>query len=257
MRKFIVFILILLCIAIPVQAENYLVHDDSHLMQSHDVENLEQIYMEFSRRNGFTPVVATVDSFGGLTAEQFASSLYDVGGYSQDGILLLVSLKEGQWYILTNGECHDRIDDWDAAQLGEELLPMIRDKQYYAAFLAFPEKALEIYLANAPMETEPVYEEIPMVEEESSGFGKTFAICMVVGLVIGGITVLVMALQMRSVRSQNAAADYVVAGSTRLTNSRDIYLYSHTTRTAKPKNTSGGSSGSRGGGSRGGAGGRI
>ena len=39
-----------------------------------------------------------------------------------------------------------------------------------------------------------------------------------------------------------------------VTLSRDIYLYSHTSRTAKPKNNSSGSSGGR---SHGGAGGRF
>ena len=60
---------------------------------------------------------------------------------------------------------------------------------------------------------------------------------------------------MKSVRQKNDAADYVRPGSMQLTHSRDLFLYSHVSRTAKPKNTSSGGGG--GGGSRGGAGGRL
>ena len=61
-------------------------------------------------------------------------------------------------------------------------------------------------------------------------------ICIGFGLLIGLITVLVMKSQLKSVRPQNAAADYVTAGSFQLRNSRDIFLYRHVRRTARPKN---------------------
>lgn len=61
-------------------------------------------------------------------------------------------------------------------------------------------------------------------------------VCVGIGLLIGLITVLVMRGQLKSVRPQNAAADYVVPGSFRLRNSRDIFLYRNVTRTPRPKN---------------------
>ena len=252
MRKILVLLLALLLLAIPVSAENYHIHDDEGLLKDHDVQRLEQVYDEAFLEYGFVPALATVESFGGMSAEEFANKYYDIQSYPDDGILLLVSLKEGQWYILTSGECHDRISDADAAALGEELLPLIRDGQYYAAFLAFPEKAGEIFLANEPAEEIP--DVAPAVPKKT--FGKTFAICMGVGLLVGGIAVGIMAMQMKSVRANAAASDYMIPGSANLTLSRDIYLYSRTTRSPKPKSNSSGG-GHSGGGSRGGAGGRI
>lgn len=61
-------------------------------------------------------------------------------------------------------------------------------------------------------------------------------ICIGIGLLIGLITVMVMKGQLKSVRPKNAAADYVVSGSFQLRSSRDIFLYRHVHRTAKPKN---------------------
>jgi uncharacterized protein len=61
-------------------------------------------------------------------------------------------------------------------------------------------------------------------------------ICIGVGLLIGLITVLVMKGQLKSVRPKDAATEYVVAGSFQLRGSRDIFLYRHVRRTARPKN---------------------
>ena len=255
MKKLILLFLILVLIAVPVAASGYFVVDDSGLLKDYEVEDLEQIYSEYPMLYGFAPALVTTDSFGGLDAEEFAGRYYDLQEYPQDGILLLVSLDEGYWYILTNGECADRISDWDAEMIGEELVPMIKDGQYYAAFLKFPELAAEVFEANAPVadDWDEDVDVAPAVPKKN--YGKTIAICMAVGMVIGLITVGIMSFRMKTVRQQHNAADYVRPGSMHLHSSRDIFLYSHVTRTPKPKNNSSG--GSSGGVSRGGAGGRL
>lgn len=258
MKRMIVLVLSLLLLAVPVCADTYLVLDGSGLLEDHDVARLEELYGQYTDTHGFTPALLTVDSFGGLSAEDFASQYYDVQEYPQNGILFLVSLEEGQWYILTNGECHHRISDSEAQAIGEELAPMIKSGSAYAAFLRFPELAGEIFLENAPDGVQDGPQDQYVTVPAQRNYGKTIAISMAVGLGIGLVAVGVMAAQMKSVRSQNSAADYVRPGSMQLNNSRDIFLYSHVTRTAKPKNNS--SSGGRshsGGGSRGGAGGRF
>ena len=60
-------------------------------------------------------------------------------------------------------------------------------------------------------------------------------ICIGIGLVAGLVTVLIMRGQLKSVRPQSGAADYVVSGSFRLRHSRDIFLYRHVQRVARPK----------------------
>lgn len=259
MKKVMVFLLVLILLAVPVFAESYLVQDDEHLLTDHDVVKLEEVYSQYAQTYGFTPAVVTTESFGAISAEAFAGQYYDIQGYPEDGILLLVSIEEGQWYILTNGECYYRISDADAESIGEELVPMIRDGSYYAAFLKFPELVAERFVANEPI-PDDYEEDVPVPVVPKKTYGKTIAICMGVGMLIGLLTVGVMAAQMKSVRQQSGASDYVRPGSMRLSVSRDIFLYSHVSRTPKPKNTSSGgghSGGSRSGGSRGGAGGRL
>lgn len=60
-------------------------------------------------------------------------------------------------------------------------------------------------------------------------------VSIIIGVVIGFIVVSVMKSQLKSVRSNSGASDYIVPGSFNLTVSQDIFLYQRTTRT--PKNT--------------------
>ena len=249
MKKVLLFLLVLVLVAVPALGSGNLINDGEGLLSYEQAADLESHYASYSR---FTPVLVTVDSFGGRSAESFAGHVYDQMGYPYDGILYLVSLTEGEWYILTNGACHDRISNWDAEEMGEILVEYLRDGDYYEAFYLFPELA-DRFMSASESAIGGVDGPTAVYETHSKNYGKTIAICMVVGLLIGGISVGIMASMMKSVRPQNSAAEYTRPGSMVLTNQRDIFLYSHVTRTPKPKSSSSGG----GGGSRGGAGGRI
>ena len=256
MKKWIAFALVLLLLlAVPVSAENHYVHDDEGLLQSHDVVKLEEVYSEFSSQNDFDVALATVDSFGGLSAENFAKELYEVYGYSENAMLYLVSLTEGEWYILLKGECAGRLSDRDASQIGEELVELLRDGQYYAAFLAFPEKALEVYLENAPV-IEDTYEYTDEELEDLTLFDYFIAFGGW-GFLVAAVVVIIMLVKMKSVGKKYAASDYIIPGSARVTVSRDIFLYANTTRTRREESSSSSSSGGSSGRSTGGAGGKI
>lgn len=248
MKRMIVLLLVLLLLAVPVSAQWDLLYDGEGLLSTQEAIELESAYADFAASHGITPILVTTGSFDGMSAESFAANWYDSHGYPRDGILLLVSLSEGQWYILTNGACYEKISDWEAQSLGEQIVSGIRKGDYYTAFSVFPE------LVSLQMQGADAYHDDTEPQNgNDKNYPKTVAICMGAGLLIGLIAVGIMAAQMKTVRPQRTASNYIRSGSMQLTNSRDIFLYSHVTRTAKPKNNSSGG----GGGSRGGAGGRI
>lgn len=253
MRKWIICMMVFLLLAIPVSADTPLLVDDSGLLPEGQVAFVEEALREVEAAEGFSPIVVTIDSFGGLSAEDYAANFYDAYGYGTDGILLLVSLEEGQWHILTNGLCAQRISDPEAAELGEQILPKIRDGLYYEAFLDFAQLAAEAMQPDPGVSEQNIQDEY--AEEESTGKGLVILICMAIGLGIGILVMAYMHSKMKTVSSKDHAADYILSGSLVMTQSRDIFLYSHVTRTPKPKSNSSGRS--HGGGSRGGAGGRI
>ena len=77
--------------------------------------------------------------------------------------------------------------------------------------------------------------------KDSFNLGKVLLICVAIGIVIGLITVLAMKSQLKSVRMQNQANNYMIPGSMHLTHSADIFLYRNVTRVAKPQNNNTGS----------------
>ena len=249
MKKVLIFVLAVILLAVPVSANSGLINDGENLLTASEITELESLYESYT---DFTPVLVTTDSFAGKSAERYAGNFYDSNGYPADGILLLVSLSEGEWYILTNGSCHTCIDDRAAEEIGEKLVEYIRDGDYYEAFGSFPILA-EIYMQSSTGSIGGADGPTSIYVTSEKNYGKTIAICMGVGLLIGLIAVGIMRSMMKSVRAQNSASDYVRSGSMQLTNQRDIFLYSHVTRTPRPKQSSSGSSG----GSRGGAGGKI
>lgn len=258
MKKLIAFTLVMLfLLAVPVSAESYLVLDSASLMEEQDVQRLEQVYDSYSRKEEFTPVAVIVNDFGGLSAEDYAAQMYTVQSYPKDCAMFLLSVKEGQWYIFTSGSCARRFSDEDIYNISETLLPLIQEEQYFAAFLSFPERVLEYYDDNEPEVLTPIKVETEEVKTERT-YGKLLLTCCGWGLLLGTVVAVVMAVQMRSVSTKHTAADYIVPGSANLVSSRDVYLYSRTSRSPKPKpKSSSGPGRPSGGRSHGGAGGRI
>lgn len=74
----------------------------------------------------------------------------------------------------------------------------------------------------------------------SSGV-STPLICLAIGLVIALIVTGIMKGQLKSVRAQSAAAEYVKQGSLQVTESHDLFLYRNVTRVPRPKSNNSGS----------------
>ncbi len=66
---------------------------------------------------------------------------------------------------------------------------------------------------------------------------KDILIALVIGLVIGGITVGSLLGQLKSVVQQHAAADYVNKGSMQLRQKQDLFLNTKTERTPIQRQT--------------------
>ena len=59
---------------------------------------------------------------------------------------------------------------------------------------------------------------------------------LIAGIVIAFIVVGIMKAQLKTVRKQNNAANYVVDGSFHLTNRAEFFLYRNVVRRERPKN---------------------
>lgn len=221
---------------VTVSAESeFKVYDNADILSDSEEAALEKKLSDIADTYGHDVIVYTTDSIGSKEAWEYNEDLrYELdAGIDGSGIIYLVSMEYRDYDIYSFGNMYEEIminsvrDD-----MAEELVPYLSDGDYYGAFDRYADKvkAEIIYVREYGPNEEPSYA-IPI------GIG-----C---GLIIGIITVLVMKHGMKTTRAEAMANNYVRQGSFRLTNSRDIFLYSQITRTKRSSDS--GSSGGGGG----------
>ena len=65
-------------------------------------------------------------------------------------------------------------------------------------------------------------------------------VCLLIAVVIALTIMLIKRSKLKSVRMERTACNYERAGSFKVTNQRDSFLYSNITRIPRPQNTGGG-----------------
>lgn len=220
---------------ITVSAESeYKVYDNGDLLSDSEETALEDKLSGIAEMYGQDVIVYTTDSMEGMDAEDYTEYLKGKldAGIDGSGIIYMISMEYRDYDIYSFGRMYDEImiqsltDD-----MAEDLQPYLTDGRYYDAFDSYANKVIS---------------EIKNVEENGPNEAPSYAVPIGIGcgLIIGLITVLVMKGSMKTTRAESMANNYVRQGSFRLTNSRDIFLYSQVTRTKRSSDSSsGGSSG--------------
>ena len=179
-------------------------------------------------------VIATVETVGDYTPDEYINHFYDANDYgygkNRDGVLLLVSMEERDYRILSNGLGADAISSDDIEDIGEKISSYLGDGNYEDAFNNFIEECE--YQINGEINGFPF------------DFAKNLIISLAVGFVIAFIATGVMKGQLKSVKKQVAATEYTKKGSMQVNLSNDFFLYSTVNRRKKQQNNSSSSSGS-------------
>lgn len=220
----------------------YRLVDEADPLTDSEEDTLNEMLDEISDRQQCDVVIVTENSLDGKNEAAYADDFFDYNGYgfgeNNDGILLLVSMEERKWAISTTGYGIEAFTDTGQAYISDRFTPYLSDGDYEEAFICFAELC-DDFLTQA--RTEEPYDTDNLPKEAMPPVFIPLAI--LAGAVIAFIITAVMKAQLKSVRRQPEASSYVKKGSMRLTDSRDMFLYSTVTRTAKPKDTgSGGSS---------------
>ena len=252
MKRFLSFAAMLFVLAslviIPVMAEDGFqseysrLSDSAGLLDDGQRENILSALDEISVRQKFDVVIVTLESLGDYdSAMECADDYYDYGGFGygadHDGVLLLISMEERDYWISTCGYGIKAFTDRNIDYLKEQIQPYLSSGDYYEAFNEFISWT-DIYVDDARNGTSSYDDsDIPLSP-------LWFVIAFIVGMIISGITVAGMKGRLRSVRPKFRADSYVRDGSLRVASSRDMFLYSSVSRTAKPEpeSSSGGSS---------------
>lgn len=253
LRKIFLPVIACLCLigSISVGAESILnddslsrVVDDANLLSYSDKESISDRIEKLTEKYDFDIVIVTVNSLDGKTPMEYADDFFDYNGYGvgydNDGILLLVSMEERDWWISTSGYGIKAFTDYGIEFIGDKIVPDLSNKKYYSSFSLFLELT-DDFLAEAekgtPYDTDHKYKTV-MNYVIAVGTG------LVIGLVIAIIVVLIMKSKMKSVVFQYNANNYAVNNSLKLERSNDIFLYRNVSKTRKPEPSSSGGGGS-------------
>lgn len=219
----------------------YLVNDYEELLTEEQFNTLETKLTDISEKYQVAVHVTTVESFDEKSAMEFADDFYDYSGlgYGEncDGLMLLVSKNEGEWWITTTGYGITAFTDAGLDYIEEAFVPYLSDGDFYSAFDTFGTKCDE-FLAQAKTGDPYDTHNLPKGEFPYATYG---AIAVVAGLIIAAIITGGMKGKLKTVVKATEAADYVRPGSIVVDERYDRFLY-RTVDREKKESSSGGSS---------------
>lgn len=215
--------------------------DRADLLSELEEEELEARLDEISERQQADVVVVTVNSLDGKSAQDYADDFYDYNGYGigtdKSGILLLVSMEARDWHITTTGFGIRAITDAGLDYISDQFLPYLSGGEYLDAFETYADLCDE-FLTQA--KTGNAYDGDHM-PKGAYPWLKNLLIALGSGVVIALLIVEGMRRSLKSVKMQRSAENYVRAGSIQVTRRQDHFLYTRTSKSARPKNNSGSS----------------
>lgn len=246
---------VFLSIAIPAFAstENIRLVDNADLLYSAEFTDILTELNEVSQRQQVDIIIVTTDFIGSKTPEAYADDYFDynVYGYgnNRDGILLLISMEDRDWHISTSGYGITAITDDAVEHIGDKMESDLSSGNYAKAFHTYIQLCDE--MITSARNGHPY----------RAPFNFLFAlfISLAIGFVIALIVTAVMMGQLKTIRSQYGATDYVVDGSMNVSEARDMFLYRSVSRRPKPQNngSSSGTHRSSSGRTHGGGGGKF
>lgn len=259
-KMFSCIVLLLLSAALSFSAfaefENPPITDNAGYLTKSELAELTEKLEEIRWAYDFEVAIYTETEMSGNTAEETADDIYDYNGYGAgegaDGIMLYIAKDVRQYHFTTCGEGLWAFNDSGLLYLESEILPYLRSDDYYGAFEAFAETCEELLLMAS--QGDPYGGDSYDTDYPSGGYSYyeipyaspigVIVILLLAPILIAFIMMKMKLRKMKTAVANDYAANYMKRGSMNLAVSRDIFLYSRTTKTAKPKETVHSSSGS-------------
>ncbi len=234
---------VLFCLALilltplTVSAQTPRLVDGADLLNDGEESALLAQLDSLSETYGMDITVVTSLTMEGTNAEAYAERVFYANGYGSgvkgSGVILFISMADRDYAVVALGDAYDVFNEMDMDSLVDAFLEDLSDGYYYSAFSAYADQCE--YIMKYDKRLPPIW--------------------IVISLIVGGVVTFFVLKGMiskhKSVKMQRTADSYMRRDTFRLDRSRDVFLYSHVTRRARPKSSSSGGGGGSGGGSRG------
>lgn len=199
------------------------VYDQEDLLTDEEERNLQDKLEEIGEKYDVQLAVVTTSSYSQITIEEYADDMMDYGqlgmktGNNDSAVLLAISMQDREYHISTRGEAILVLTDNNLYSLEDMFVSYLSSADYSKAFSRFA-SGVEYYFAKYETRNQ-----IPIWK---------WALCLVMGLVCGGITVFVMSSGMKNVKSNNSAANYEEKNNVNIVKRRDFFIRKNVSRVA-------------------------
>ena len=177
-------------------------------------------------------LIGTLKGTNEQALDKVANNVVDQIATAENGtIVLLLSMKERDWYISADNKMRARITDGKGIDyLAGKFLPDLKENKYAAAFTAF---------AKTTDEMLTYYEKEGKPYDPANAFNlMAFGIALACALILGGTIYYILYECGGNVTSATEADAYLNQDSFTLTQNEDNYLYTSISRQAKAKKES-------------------
>lgn len=241
MRYFVLFLLLasMLCTLVFASKDRMLVFDEADILTDAEESEVNAALNRALERTGMDIMVVT--ERGAYANENMARTEFFQRGLNEDGVILLVTFagSDRNYFLYANGKAWEIMDDRAFDKVEGATLPHMREDRFEEAFVAYGQACAKVITSHGKLPAAGI------------------ALCVLIGAILSFLIPMnILKGQLKTVRSQPAAASYIKKNSMDLTASRDTFLTRHVSRVAKPQNNSSGG-GSRSGGGGGGRGGSF
>ena len=218
---------------------NAKVYDGADLLSDAEEKALTAQINDIISKYNVDAAIATIDSCGYQSVDSYVEDYYDANNFgigdTRDGVLLLISMQEREYRILSNGLANAAIPSEDIEKIRDNIVSDLSAGNYAGAFTTFLDEC--DYEINGEINGFP----FPIAENG--------LIAVVAGLGAAFLTTSGMKGELKSVSKQTKARNYMKKNSMKLTNSNEFFLYRTVSKQRIPQNS--GSSSRSGGGSSG------
>ena len=205
--------------------------DEAEILTDSEEKELDAKIATIEQSHKVRILIGTMKSTDGTPLGKIANNVVDQIPADNGTIVLLLSMKERDWYISTDNKMRVRITDGKGIEyLSGEFLPDLKEGKYAAAFTTFAATTDEM-LTYYEKEGEPY--------DPANAFNlMALGIALACALILGG-TIYYMLYEYESNVTFAAEADaYLNHDSFRLTQNEDNFLYTTVTRQTKEKKES-------------------
>lgn len=207
---FAVLLVLLLSLALPVQASEYAFVDDSaDLLTTEEGWQLEETAQEISQRYGCGVYIVTMWDFEAYgsdvrsAAEQYFLNHGCGLGSDANGVLLLLSMAERDYALIAHGSIgNSAFTDYGKDVLSEEFLDDFRYDQWFEGFADY------LDVSDSFLSADSAGEPVDIGQSSGSDLGMTLIMILLIPAVIAGVACGIMAASMKTARKQTHADAY-------------------------------------------------